>query len=155
MCSTVRLTKWPSTIGIRIVTTLHSSPVGWLQGQGAYPHHDSELTLCYHDVFLTWGHHHNNIVLFYHDSPITRSHFMDPTDRAIKGFYCTQNNTVCQLKYLNMFWLHSAISWSLSTWSVAVFYIHILSNFILVFWWYFTWRNAIFWLWKKICISCI
>ena len=33
-------------------------------------------------------HYLNNIVLFYHDSPITRSHFMDPTDRAIKGFYC-------------------------------------------------------------------
>ena len=30
--------------------------------------------------------------LFYHDSPITRSHFMDPTDRAIKGFYCTDLN---------------------------------------------------------------
>ena len=53
------------------------------------PHHDSELTSCYHDAFLTWGHYHNNIVLFYHDSPITRSHFMDPTDRAIKGFYCS------------------------------------------------------------------
>ena len=52
------------------------------------PHHDSELTSCYHDAFLTWGHYHNNIVLFYHDSPITRSHFMDPTDRAMKGFYC-------------------------------------------------------------------
>ena len=53
------------------------------------PHHDSELISCYHDAFRTWGHYHNNIVLFYHDSPITRSHFMDPTDRAIKGFYCT------------------------------------------------------------------
>ena len=52
------------------------------------PHHDSELISCYHDAFRTWGHYHNNIVLFYHDSPITRSHFMDPTDRAIKGFYC-------------------------------------------------------------------
>ena len=52
------------------------------------PHHNSELTSCYHDAFLTWGHYHNNIVLFYQDSPITRSHFMDPTDRAIKGFYC-------------------------------------------------------------------
>ena len=53
-----------------------------------HPHHDSELISCYHDAFRTWGHCHNNIVLFYHDSPITRSHFMDPTDRAIKGFYC-------------------------------------------------------------------
>ena len=53
------------------------------------PHHDSGLTSCYHGVFLTWGHYHNNIVLFYQDSPITRSHFMDPTDRAIKGFYCS------------------------------------------------------------------
>ena len=52
------------------------------------PHHDSELILCYHEAFRTWGHYHNNIVLFYHDSPITRWHFMDPTDRAIKGFYC-------------------------------------------------------------------
>ena len=54
------------------------------------PHHDSELISCYHDeAFRTWGHYHNNFVLFYHDSPITRSHFMDPTNRAIKGFYCT------------------------------------------------------------------
>ena len=52
------------------------------------PHHDSELISCYHDAFLTWGRYHNNIVLFYHNSPVTRSHFMDPTDRAIKGFYC-------------------------------------------------------------------
>ena len=52
------------------------------------PHHDSELASCYHDAFLPWGHYHNNIVLFYHDSPVTRSYFMDPTDRAIKGFYC-------------------------------------------------------------------
>ena len=52
-------------------------------------HHDSELTSWYHDAFLPWDHYHNNIVLFYHDSPITRSHFMDPSDRAIKGFYCT------------------------------------------------------------------
>ena len=59
------------------------------------PHHDSELTSCYHDAFLTWGHYHNNIVLFYHDSPITRSHFMDPTDRAIKGFYCTLKKITC------------------------------------------------------------
>ena len=56
------------------------------------PHHDSELISCYHDAFRTWGHYHNNIVLFYHDSPITRSHFMDPTDRAIKGFYCIKRN---------------------------------------------------------------
>ena len=52
------------------------------------PHHDSELISWYHEAFRTWGHYHNNNVLFYHDSPITRSHFMDPTDRAIKGFYC-------------------------------------------------------------------
>ena len=50
--------------------------------------HDNELTSCYHEAFLPWGHYHNNIVLFYHHSPITRSHFMDPTDHAIKGFYC-------------------------------------------------------------------
>ena len=52
------------------------------------PHHDTELTSCYHDAFLTWGHNHNNIVLFYHDSPMARSHFMDPSNRAIKGLYC-------------------------------------------------------------------
>ena len=34
--STVRLTKWPSTIAIRFVITLHSLPVGWFQGQGAH-----------------------------------------------------------------------------------------------------------------------
>ena len=61
------------------------------------PHHDSELSSCYQDAFLPWGHYHNNIVLFYHDSPITRSHFMDPTDRAIKGFYCT----CCKALWLN------------------------------------------------------
>ena len=60
------------------------------------PHHDSELTSCHHDVFLTWRHYHNNIVLFYHNSPITRSHFMDPTDRAIKGFYCTSRRSLIQ-----------------------------------------------------------
>ena len=54
-----------------------------------HPHHDSELISWYHDAFLPWDHYLNNIVLFYHDSPITRSHFMDPTDCAIKGFYCT------------------------------------------------------------------
>ena len=67
--------------------------VAFLAGELApgtrHPHHDSESSSCYHDAFLPWGHYHNNIVLFYHDSPITRSHFMDPTDRAIKGFYCT------------------------------------------------------------------
>ena len=78
----------PSTIGIRFVTTLHSLPVGWLQEQGAHITAVSWFS-CYHDAFRTWGHYHNNIVLFYHDSPITRSHFMDPTNRAIKGFYCT------------------------------------------------------------------
>ena len=52
------------------------------------PHDDSEVTWCYHDTFLPWGHYHNNIVLFYHDSPLTRSHFIGPTDRAIKGLYC-------------------------------------------------------------------
>ena len=91
MWSTVRLTKWPSTIGIRFVITLHSLPALWAPGTRR-PHHDSELISCYHDAFRTWGHYHNNIVLFYHDSRITRSHFMDPTDRAIKGFYCT---TLC------------------------------------------------------------
>ena len=59
------------------------------------PHHDSELILCYHEAFLTWGHYHNNIVLFYHNSPLTGSHFMDPTDRAIKGFHC--NDTLTSL----------------------------------------------------------
>ena len=34
--STVRLTKWPSTIAIRFVITLHSFMVGWLQEQGAH-----------------------------------------------------------------------------------------------------------------------
>ena len=45
-----------------------------------------EPTICSHcyDVL----NEDNNIMLFYHDSPITRSHVMDPTDRAIKGFYC-------------------------------------------------------------------
>ena len=66
--------------------------VAFLAGEMAsgtmYPHHDSELISWYHDAFLPWDHYLNNIVLFYHDSPITRSHFMDPTDRAIKGFYC-------------------------------------------------------------------
>ena len=61
---------------------------GELAPRTRHPHHDSESSSCYHDAFLPWGHYHNNIVLFYHDSPITRSHFMDPTDRAIKGFYC-------------------------------------------------------------------
>ena len=68
-------------------------------------YHDSELISWYHDAFLPWDHYLNNIVLFYHDSPITRSHFMDPTDRAIKGFYCIciisvlRNDTNCN----NMF----------------------------------------------------
>ena len=70
--------------------------VAFLAGELApgtrHPHHDSESSLCYHDAFLPWGHYHNNIVLFYHDSPITRSHFMDPTDRAIKGFYCNRQH---------------------------------------------------------------
>ena len=92
MWSTVRLTKWPSTIGIRFVITLHSLHGGVAPGTRR-PHHDSELISCYHHAFRTWGHYHNNIVLFYHNSPITRSHFMDPTDRAIKGFYCNNNIT--------------------------------------------------------------
>ena len=66
--------------------------VAFLAGELApgtrHPHHDSESSSCYHEAFLLWGHYHNNIVLFHHDSPITRSHFVDPTDRAIKGFYC-------------------------------------------------------------------
>ena len=61
------------------------------------PHHDSELISCCHDAFRTWGHYHNNIGLFYHDSPITRSHFMDPTNRAIKGFYCTSCRVMCAI----------------------------------------------------------
>ena len=76
--------------------------VAFLAGELApgtrHPHHDSELSSCYHDAFLPWGHYHNNIVLFYHDSPITRSHFMDPTDRAIKGFYCINFATVFYIK---------------------------------------------------------
>ena len=83
--STVRLTKWSSTIGIRFVTTLHSCRWDKVPTSRQWV---TELTSCYHEAFLTWGHNHNDIVLFYHDSPITRSHFMDPTDRAIKGFYC-------------------------------------------------------------------
>ena len=67
--------------------------VAFLAGEMAsgttHPHHDSEWISWYHDAFLPWDHYLNNIVLFYHDSPITRSHFMDPTDRAIKGFYCS------------------------------------------------------------------
>ena len=66
--------------------------VAFLAGELApgtrHPHHDSESSSFYHDAFLPWGRYHNNIVLFYHDSPITQSHFMDPTDRVIKGFYC-------------------------------------------------------------------
>ena len=31
-----RLTKWPSTIGIRFVTTSHSLPVRWFQEQGTH-----------------------------------------------------------------------------------------------------------------------
>ena len=61
--------------------------VAFLAGE-MHPHHDSELISWYHDAFLPWDHYLNNIVLFFHDSPITRSHFMDPTDRAIRGFYC-------------------------------------------------------------------
>ena len=57
-----------------------------------HPHHDSELISWYHDAFLPWDHYLHNIVLFYHDSPITRSHFMDPTDRAMKGFYCNRQH---------------------------------------------------------------
>ena len=63
-----------------------------------HPHHDSELISWYHDAFLPWDHYLNNIVLSYHDSPITRSHFMDPTDRAIEGFYCIWLN--CSFGYL-------------------------------------------------------
>ena len=86
--------------------------VAFLAGELApgtrHPHHDSEWSSCYHDAFLPWGHYHNNIVLFYHDSPITRSHFMDPTDRAIKGFCCTcicvmsvwKNDTNCSDNFM-------------------------------------------------------
>ena len=62
------------------------------------PHHDCELSSCYHDAFLPWGHYHNNIVLFYHNSPITRSHFMDPTDHGIKGFYCNSIANALELR---------------------------------------------------------
>ena len=73
-----------------------------------HPHHDSELISWYHDAFLPWDHYLNNIVLFYHDSPITRSHFMDPTDRAIKGFYCIANFTMS----LAGDWRRQAIIWT-------------------------------------------
>ena len=81
--------------------------VAFLAGELApgtrHPHNDSESSSCYHDAFLPWGHYHNNIVLFYHDSPITRSHFMDPTDRAIKGFYCIMlGNGLAQHRSLGM-----------------------------------------------------
>ena len=66
------------------------------------PHHDSELISCYHDAFRTWGNYHNNIVLFYHDSPITRSHFMDPTDRAIKGFCCNYKEFLLVHPYFSL-----------------------------------------------------
>ena len=72
------------------------------------PHHDSELISCYHYAFLTWGHYHNNIVLFYHDSPITRSHFMDPTDRAIKGFYCI---SIANALYILQYCTKPLMSW--------------------------------------------
>ena len=75
--------------------------VAFLAGELApgtrHPHHISESSSCYHDAFQPWGQYHNNIVLFYHDSPITRSHFMDPTDRAIKEFYCNFISLIFQL----------------------------------------------------------
>ena len=80
------------------------------------PHHDSELISCYHDAFRTWGHYHNNIVLFYHDSPITRSHFMDPTERAIKGFYC-MSLYVFQYSYRKISEAFQANATRLSRWS--------------------------------------
>ena len=81
--------------------------VAFLAGELApgtrHPHHDSESSLCYHDAFLPWGHYHNNIVLFYHDSPIARSHFMDPTDRAIRGvllyLQCIQDDAISKLSW--------------------------------------------------------
>ena len=32
--------------------------------------------------------YYHNIVLFDYNSPITQSHFVDPTNHVIKGFYC-------------------------------------------------------------------
>ena len=55
------------------------------------PHHNSELTSCYHDSFVPWDQYHNNIVLFVDDSRVTQSHLVDPTDCVIKGFYCISN----------------------------------------------------------------
>ena len=107
-CSTVRLTKWPSTIGIRFVTALHSLPVGWPQGQGAHITRSRQWV----DFVLSWRISDMrslsyNIVLFYHDSPIARSHFMDPTDRAIKGFYC-----IC----ISALWNKTRQIWHYSFW---------------------------------------
>ena len=85
--------------------------VAFLAGEMAsgtkQPHHDSELISWYHDAFLPWDHFLNNILLFYHDSPITRSHFMDPTDRAIKGFYCISKTMwwIIITNFLSFDWL--------------------------------------------------
>ena len=54
--STVRLTKWPSTIGIRFVTTLHSLPVRWLQEQ------------CTHITTVSWF--RGIMMRFYHEITI-------------------------------------------------------------------------------------
>ena len=62
-----------------------------------HPHHNSELTSCYHESFLPWDqYHYNNIMLFDHDSPITRSHFVYPTDCVIRGFYYS-NLPICPI----------------------------------------------------------
>ena len=88
-------TEWstiylPTKVRFILETWRYVAFLGELAPGTRHPHHDGELTSCYHDTFLPWDLYHNNIVLFNHDSPITRSHFMDPTDRAIKGFYCTR-----------------------------------------------------------------
>ena len=66
--STVRLTKWPSTIGIRFVTTSHSLPVRWFQEQGTHIMTVSWfrgiVTRFYHEItILTTSCYFNTILL--------------------------------------------------------------------------------------------
>ena len=106
--------------------------VAFLAGELApgtrHPHHDSEASSCYQDAFLPWGHYYNNIVLFYHDSPITRSHFMDPTDRAIKGFYCINILSAEEISRIHViisvrFLMHKTGQWIYRYWSSNMFFI--------------------------------
>ena len=84
--STVRLTKCPSTIGIHFGTTLHSLLASWLQGQGTH---------------ITWSRQWVDFVLSWRVSAMRSQHrvilpwfshnkiaFCNPTDHAIKSFYC-------------------------------------------------------------------